>query len=311
MSHHHHDSHASNKRVLLVSFCVIFIFMFVELVGGLWTNSLVLLSDAGHMFSDALSLFIALLAFIFGAKASTLSKTFGYRRVEILAAALNGLTLILIAVWIIYEAIMRLYHPPEIATISMLFISILGLLINIGVAWYMLKNSEVKNNINMLGAYAHVLGDLLGSVGAIVAGLLIMFFGWVWADAVISALVALLIMKSGIGVMIRASNVLMEGAPLNINLKELESIILSSSGVLSIHDMHVWSISSGMNVLMCHIALDGELTIKEAAHVVGKIKLKLHQKDIQHATIEVDNIEMCGYEQTLLCSFDSAKIPPS
>ena len=215
--HEHSHSHSGNKKVLRVSFIVIAVFMVVEIVGGLLTNSLALLSDAGHMFSDAAALGLSLLAFHFGERPGSRSNTFGYKRFEILAALLNGLTLMLIAVWIVYEAVGRFANPPEIATTGMLVVSVIGLLVNIFVAWYMHRGGDTEENINMRGAYLHVLGDLLGSVGAIAAAVLMMAFGWRWADPLASVIVALLIAKSGWGVLKSSSHILMEGAPANIH----------------------------------------------------------------------------------------------
>ena len=178
MSHEHHNhhnhSHSGNKKVLRISFVIIATYMVVEIIGGLLTNSLALLSDAGHMFSDAAALGLSLLAFHFGERPGSRSNTFGYKRFEILAALLNGLTLMLIAVWIVYEAVGRFANPPEIATTGMLVVSVIGLLVNIFVAWYMHRGGDTEENINMRGAYLHVLGDLLGSVGAIAAAVLMM-----------------------------------------------------------------------------------------------------------------------------------------
>ena len=176
--HHHHHSHSTNKKVLFISFLIITGFMIVEAVGGVLTNSLALLSDAGHMLSDAVSLGIALMAIIFAQKVANASKTFGYKRIEILAATLNGLTLIIIALFIFYEAIGRFMNPPEVASTGMLIISSIGLAVNILVAWIMMRGADTKENLNMRGAYLHVISDMIGSIGAIVAALLILFFDW-------------------------------------------------------------------------------------------------------------------------------------
>ena len=158
-------SHASNKVVLRNSFFIISAFMLVEVAGGFATNSLALLSDAGHMLSDAAALGLSLFAFKFGERKGNLQKTFGYRRIEILAATINAVTLIVIAVFIVIEAARRLQNPPEVATAGMLAISTLGLAVNIVVALYMLRGGDVRENVNMRGAYLHVLGDAAGSVG--------------------------------------------------------------------------------------------------------------------------------------------------
>jgi len=211
--HHHHahaHTHTANKKVLRVSFVIIAAFMLLEAVGGWLTHSLALLSDAGHMFSDAFSLGVALWAFKLGEKETTLQKTFGYKRFEILTAMFNGLSLVVIAVLIFYEAVKRLLYPPEIATLGMLVISVVGLLVNIGVAVYMLKNSDTEANVNMRGAYLHVLSDLVGSIGAIAAAVLMMAFGWKWADPLASVFVAALVGRSGWSLLKQTLHILME-----------------------------------------------------------------------------------------------------
>lgn len=162
-NHDHNHTHGANKKVLWISFLLITCYMIIEAIGGFITNSLALLSDAGHMLSDSISLAIALLAFIFGQKVASRSKTYGYRRFEILAAVLNGATLILIALFIFYEAIDRFANPPQVATTGMLIISSIGLLVNILVAWIMMRGGDTKENLNMRGAFLHVLSDMLGS----------------------------------------------------------------------------------------------------------------------------------------------------
>lgn len=175
--HNHAHLHTANKRVLRTSLMVIGIFMLIEIVGGILTNSLALLSDAGHMFSDAFALGLSLWAMSLGERPADLRNTFGYRRFEVLAAAFNGITLLVIAALIAYEAAGRFVSPPPIATSGMLAVSLAGLCVNIWVAWYMLKNSDTEENLNMNSAYLHVIGDLLGSLGAVAAAVLMMGFG--------------------------------------------------------------------------------------------------------------------------------------
>ena len=197
--HNHAHAHSTNTRILRVSLAVIAGFMLVEAAAGWLSGSLALLSDAGHMFSDAASLALALFAFKWAEKAANSQKSYGYQRVEILAAALNGLTLVVMAAWILVEAVIRAFKPVPVAGGAMLAVAVLGLLVNLFVAWYMLRGE--KDNLNMRGAFLHVVGDLLGSVAAVAAGLLIQFYGWNWADLAASAAVALLIGKSGWGVL--------------------------------------------------------------------------------------------------------------
>ena len=284
-------SHTSNKTVLRNSFLIISAFMLVEVAGGFATNSLALLSDAGHMLSDAAALGLSLFAFKFGERKGNLQKTFGYRRIEILAATINAVTLIVIAVLIVIEAARRLQNPPEVATAGMLAISTLGLAVNIVVALYMLRGGDVRENVNMRGAYLHVLGDAAGSVGAIAAALAMMCFGWGWADAAASLLVAALIVKSGWGVLKESLNILMEGSPNGVCLDALVTRIRGVDGVLSVHDLHVWSITSGANALTAHIVVSGELSVREAERILREISHEMEHLGITHTTLQLESSE--------------------
>lgn len=314
MSDHHHGhghdhghGHSNNKKILLISFIIITTYMIVEAIGGFITNSLALLSDAGHMLSDSLALAIALLAFKFGEKAVSTGKTYGYRRFEILAATLNGLTLIGIALYIFYEAIERFANPPEVATFGMLIISTIGLLVNILVAWIMMRGGDTEHNLNMRGAFLHVISDMLGSVGAIAAALLMMFFGWGWADPLASVIVAVLVLRSGYIVSKTSLHVLMEGTPHNMEVEDIAQAILKIDGVKGVHDLHIWSITSNMHALTAHIVVDGDKTVYETEALLHKIEHMLEHRNIHHATLQVES-EMHKHEDNLLCNIKAS--PP-
>lgn len=287
--HDHHHGNISNQRVLLISFCIITGYMLIEVIGGILTGSLALLSDAGHMFSDSLSLGLALAAFKLGERAISSKNTFGYKRAEIIAAMFNGITLIAIAFFIIFEAIQRFRNPSEIASVGMLIVSSLGLLVNIVVAWLMYRYSDVEENVNMKGAYLHVFGDLLGSLGAIGAALLIIFFGWNWADPVASILVALIIANSGRSVLKSTLHILMEGSPANIDQNNVVELIMQTDGVKGVHDLHLWTLTSNQNLMSVHIMVDGNLSVTEAGNIVLKIEQKLYDLNIHHVTIQVES----------------------
>lgn len=301
MGHDHDHSRSVNKKVLLISFIIITSYMVIEVIGGLLTNSLALLSDAGHMLSDSISLAIALIAFKLGEKVASKSKTYGYKRFEILAAVLNGVTLILIALYIFFEAIQRFANPPEVATTGMLIISSIGLAVNILVAWIMMRGGETEENLNMRGAYLHVLSDMLGSVGAIMAALLMIFFDWGWADPLASVIVAILVLRSGYFVTKASLHVLMEGTPPNIEVQDVIQTIEETSGIQSIHDLHVWSITSGLNALSCHAVVDEKLTIAESEHILREIEHNLEHKGIQHVTIQLETIAH-KHDESILCN---------
>ncbi|KOR89173.1 cation diffusion facilitator family transporter [Paenibacillus solani] len=300
-NHSHNHGHTKNKKILFISFSIITLYMIVEAFGGFITNSLALLSDAGHMLSDSISLGIAILAFKFGEKAINHGKTYGYKRFEILAATLNGITLIAISLYIFYEAVIRFANPPEVATTGMLIISVIGLLVNIFVAWIMMRGGDTHSNLNMRGAYLHVISDMLGSVGAIAAALLMMFFGWGWADPLASVIVAVLVLRSGYNVTKASLHVLMEGAPSHIDLQDLIKSIQNVEGVEGIHDVHIWSITSNFNALSAHIVVNGNKTIYESELIQQQIEHMLEHKEIQHVTLQLES-EKHLHDQSILCS---------
>ncbi|MHA6488520.1 cation diffusion facilitator family transporter [Bacillus cabrialesii] len=296
----HNHTHGSNKKVLAISFALITGYMMFEAIGGFLTNSLALLSDAGHMLSDSISLLVALIAFTLAEKNATHNKTFGYKRFEILAAMINGVALILIALYIIYEAIERFSNPPKVATTGMLIISIIGLVVNLLVAWIMLSGGDTKNNLNIKGAFLHVVSDMLGSVGAILAAILIIFFGWGWADPLASVIVAILVLRSGYKVSKDSIHILMEGTPQNIDVTDIILTIEETEGIQGIHDLHIWSITSGLNALSCHAVVDDQLTITESEGILRRLEQKLDQKGIIHVTIQMETATH-DHEKTILC----------
>ena len=239
------------------------------------------------MFSDAVSLAMTLFAFIIGKKSATSHKTFGYRRFEILIALINGLTLLIISAGIIYEAVLRFQQPPQIATTGMLIISTIGLIVNLVVA--KLMHGGDTDNLNMKSAYLHVLSDLLGSVAAIIAAIVIMLFGWVWADAAVSILVALLIIRSGYAVVKNAAHILMEGAPNHIDQSVIIQTLAAHPNVLSVHDLHVWTITSGLHSLSCHIIVPSSLTLQQTDALLSDLQHELQHLGIGHSTIQFES----------------------
>jgi cobalt-zinc-cadmium efflux system protein len=298
-SHHHnhdhhshgHHHHSSNKRVLMISFIAIFTFMIVEAIGGFLTNSLALISDAGHMLSDAAALGLSLLAFKIGERKATMEKTFGYKRFEIIAAFINGVTLIIISLYIFYEAITRFVEPQKVDS-SMIFIATLGLIVNIGVALLLMKGDS-KDNLNIRSALLHVIGDLLGSVGAIIAGLLIIAFGWYIADPIASILVAILITISGYRVTKDSLHVLMEGKPSNIQPHDILTELIKIKGVINVHDLHIWSITSELPMLSCHIVVEQGID-RDDLITKGSEILK-NSFNINHCTLQIESKNISSY----------------
>ncbi|WP_435949529.1 cation diffusion facilitator family transporter [Psychrobacter sp. DM8] len=339
---HDHDEHLEQttpprdtkgyQRTLLISFLIITGYMFIEAIGGWLTGSLALLSDAGHMLSDAIALGATLLAFKIGEKTATHQKTFGYKRFEILVAMVNGATLVIIAVMIFYEAVKRFNTPIEIASQGMLIIATIGMLINILVAWLMHRGSSGSDdhnhgasdsqpsnakepvNLNMQSAYLHVLSDLLGSVAAIIAALLMIVFGWIWADAVASVIVAVLILVSGYRVVRDSVHILMEGTPSNISLVNVEQQLVAHPQVQKVHDLHVWSITSGLNALSCHVVVDGDMSISESNLLIVALEQRLLDLGIHHVTIQVESsshLQTQTHTDALVCDISERPVDVS
>lgn len=304
MGHHHHHGHdhhghshnhfeearQGNKKGLLIALLITTGIMFLEFFGGLFTNSLALLSDSGHMLSDASALLLSLVAIWFSSRPPSSVRTFGGYRFEILAALFNGVTLFVIAGFIVWEAFDRFLEPQTVASGTMMLIAAIGLLANLLSAWALIRKGDVKNNVNLRGAYLHVLGDALGSIGAIVAGILMLLFDWYVADPIISVLVALLILKSAWGLIKHSIHILMEGTPMSIDQKEVKASLEKIEGVLDVHDLHIWTITSGLDSLSCHLVIEdeknGQYILQQA---LDKLKLTFH---LEHATIQVETAEI-------------------
>ncbi|WP_414693735.1 cation diffusion facilitator family transporter [Paenibacillus sp.] len=286
--HSHNHGKNANKQALKLSFFIITAYMIVEAIGGFITNSLALISDAGHMFSDATALGLSYAAMALGERKASEFKTFGYKRFEVLAAFINGLTLIGISLYIFWEAYRRFSEPPEVMSSGMIIIASIGLLVNI-IAAYILMKGDRSENLNIRSAFLHVIGDLLGSVGAIAAALLIMFFGWDLADPIASVLVAILIIISAYRVTRDSIHILMEGAPSHIHVAEVRVRLGSIPNVIEVHDLHIWAISSDIPSLSCHIVVNdmqsGTMVMKEAKKILED------QFKIKHTTIQIDTPE--------------------
>ena len=274
-----------NAVALRWAFGITTVILVAEAVGGWLTNSLALLSDAGHMLSDAASLGLSLLAIHFAKKPASVSKSYGYRRLEILAALANGVALFVIAVAISWEAAHRLFDPPPVASLPMMGIAGIGLAANLASAWVLLHQGDVKDNLNLRSAYLHVLGDALGSVGALLAGALMYFYGWYVADPIVSVAVALLILRGAWGVVSQSLHILMEGTPTGSNIEAMIASLETIPGVCNVHDVHVWTVTSGYDVFSCHLVVSKGTNITKV--VATGAELLERQFGIRHTTIQV------------------------
>jgi len=288
-AHRHDHDHVptvtadSARRVKLAMFLTAG-FMLAEAVGGWLSGSLALLADAGHMFSDSFSLGLALCAFVMGDKAPDKLRTFGYQRFQVLAAFINGLTLLGIAVWIFIAAIQRFAQPVAVLAGPMMIIAVLGLLVNLMV--FKILHGGDRENLNLRGALMHVMGDLLGSVAAIAASVVIMLSGWTPIDPLLSMLAAALILRAAWKILRRSTHTLLEGTPEGIDVAQIRQALSEVEGVKSLHDMHVWGLTPQDPLLSAHLVIerpDLHDKVIERAY-----RLLQERFDIQHATLQVE-----------------------
>ena len=290
--HHAHHGHAhahasSGRRRLSVVLVLTALYMVAEAVGGWMTGSLALLADAGHMLADVAALALALFAAWFSARPATPRKTFGYYRLEILAALINGVTLVVISLLIIYEAYHRYLEPQPVKSGAMMLVAVGGLVIN-AVCAYLLHGHH-EEDLNVRGAWLHVIGDALGSVGAIIAGALMLLWGWYAADPLFSVFISLLIVWSSWNLIRESTNVLLEGTPAHINLRAVEEAILETAGVEDVHDLHVWTITSGREALSAHVIHVETISPPE---LLSELRNKLHTRfGVDHLTIQMETPE--------------------
>ncbi len=281
---HAHGRASRSRRRLRLVLVLTAIYMFAEAFGGWWTGSLALLADAGHMLTDVAALALALIAMWFSARPATSSKTFGYYRLEILAALTNGVALVLISLLIFYEAYQRLDAPPSVKSGMMTLVATGGLAVNVLCAW--LLHGDHKDDLNVRGAWLHIIGDALGSVGAIAAGILMSVYGWYAADPLFSFLIGLLIVWSSWNLIRESTNVLLEGTPAHINLAAVEDSILETEGVEDVHDLHVWTITSGREALSAHVI---HVETISQAELLKHLRTKLHDRfGLDHLTIQME-----------------------
>jgi len=265
-------------------------------IGGYITNSLALLSDAGHMLTDVGALALAIFALWFTSRPVTVKKTYGYYRMEILAALANGIALIVISILICYEAVQRMKAPPAVHGFEMMLIAIGGLVINIVSAFALHSASE--HNLNIRGAFLHVLGDALGSVGAVAAGLVIWRWGWVLFDPIISVAVCLLIVFGSWQLIRESVNILLEGTPSHISVRAVIAAMGAVEGVANVHDLHVWTISSGNEALSAHVTILPGSSHKET---LDSLQERLREEfGIGHVTIQIESPDEAGLENVKL-----------
>ncbi|MBL4864510.1 MAG: cation transporter [Rhodobiaceae bacterium] len=291
---HNHEaghSHApdvtkNNSRRVLGAMCLTAGFMGVEIIGGILSGSLALIADAGHMATDAAALGLAYYAFHLSARPADPVRSYGYHRAETLAAFVNALAMIGLVIWIIAEAVQRFFDPVEVIADLMLWVAAGGLIVNIFSFW--LLHTGDKENLNMRGAAVHVMGDLLGSVAAIAAAVIILATGWTYIDPLLSILVALLILRSAITLARLSGHILMEGTPAGLDLDEVRADLTHTiTGVEDVHHLHAWSLTANQTVMTLHARLNSSA---QTDAVLGLISNRLREKfNIDHATVQIEN----------------------
>lgn len=293
---HSHDIKVEGyEKPLWITLILTTSFMVVEVAGGIFTNSLALISDAAHMFTDSAALAISLLAIQIAKKPADTKRTFGYHRFEILAAAVNAILLFGVAIYILVEAYLRISNPPDIQSNVMLIVAALGLLVNL-ICMKILSRAK-DDNLNIKGAYLEVWADMMGSVGVIVGALLIQLTGWGWVDSVIAVGIGLWVLPRAWALLKQSTHVLLEGTPVHLNIEEIKLALLSHWGVASIHDLHVWSISSGKFSLSVHVVCQHRDV--DWSDLLQQIRTMLADRfDLHHTTIQLE-AKHCGDEDSV------------
>jgi cobalt-zinc-cadmium efflux system protein len=292
----HGHAAGANKKALAVVLAFTLVYMVAEIIGGLVTGSLALLADAAHMASDNVALALALFAFWLSGRPATPNRSFGYKRGEILAALFNGVTIVAVSFWIFYEAYERFFDPPEILGGWMMVVAVIGLLVN--VAGAVILQHSAGENLNMQGALRHILADLLGSVGVIVAAVVILLTGWAYADPIISVVIGVLVLLSSWRLLRDSVNILLEGSPPGIDASEVGRTMVGVKGIEEVHDLHIWEITSGFPALAAHV-LVGE---QEDCHARRREIEKVLKEEfgIEHTTLQVDHLGDHAAEGTRL-----------
>jgi len=277
---------AGGRKGLLIAFSITALMMLAEIIGGLLSNSLALLSDAGHMFIDNLALLLSFFAMKFATLPATEKKTFGFFRLEILAALINGVTLVLISLYIIYEAYFRIIHPQPVHGTLMLVVAAIGLMVNILGAVVLRKHRDT--NLNIRGAFLHIIGDALVSVGVIIGGIVILYTEWYLIDPILSILISLVIIYGAWALVKESVNILLESAPSHINTAAVAEEIGKVRGVREAYHIHVWTITSGLYALSGHITVSSE-TLDEGSRIIAEVSVRLRESfGIEHVALQLE-----------------------
>lgn len=302
---HNHDARSHEdvnrslfRKRLTLALALTAAFFVVEVVGGFLTGSLALLADAGHMLTDIASLVLALIAIWIATRPHSSKRSYGYQRAEVLAAMVNGMALWLIVAFIMFEAVTRFGDPPEVDALPMIVVATIGLLVNLVSA--AILHSSSRDSLNMRGAFLHVVGDALGSVGAIVAGMFMLAFDWYLADPIVSIVIGLLILWSSGKLLLHTFHVLLEGTPRELVLEELEAVIQGTNGVLEVHDIHAWTLTTGYNAMTAHVVVADDFPLSQREALLDLFRHMIPATfPIHHLTIQMEESSNCCEEAHL------------
>lgn len=284
------EARSLNRSALAVALVIALAIVGVEVAGGIFTNSLALLADAGHMVADVLAVSIALFAIWLASRPASAQQTFGFHRAEVLAAAANGVMLLLVAAIVFWQAALRFSDPPDVSSAPMLGIGFVGLIANVASA--VILRRRQSESLNVRGVFYHVLGDLAGSVGVIVAGVIMLTTGWFLADPLVSVAIGLLIVLGAVRLLRESLTVLLETVPSHIESAKVERALTETEGVVGLHDLHIWTVTSGLVALSCHCELTGE---RDSDQVLAELCDMLHERfAIHHVTIQPEVVRLHG-----------------
>lgn len=287
-NHHSEVSHPTSResRPLKIALAIVLGIMIIEVIGGILSNSLALLGDAGHMLVDALALRLSLFALTLARRPPTPSKTFGYHRAEIMAALINGTILVLVSIYIFYEAYQRFIEPPTVETPVLLATASVGLVANLAAMWLLRRMSQ--RSLNIRAAFWHIIGDTISSVGVIIGGIIITFTGWYTADPVIAVFIGIIILWGAVRIVRESTNILLEAVPKHIQTDDVIETMRNVPGVEEVHDIHIWTITSGIHALSAHLTIE-EQTISQSAEIVQAVNKALSENfNITHTTLQLE-----------------------
>ena len=305
MDNHSHvhikDLTQQTGRRMALSLGITLIFVFVEIVAGFFSNSLALLTDAAHNFTDVLALALGWWALRLTTQPASNQRTYGYHRAGILAALVNSTTLVLIALGIFYEAYRRFIDPPEVQADILIGVGLVAVIINVVTALLVRRGAE--SDLNIRAAFLHLMGDVVSTIGAVIAGVIILFTDWNWLDPLVSVLIGILILWSAWSILREALDILMESTPTDIDMDAMITDIISVDGVRGVHDLHVWSITRSMRTLSAHLVTD-DLAISEGASIQTRVSEVLYHKyNVNHATLQLEcddcmpNMQQCAFRE--------------